>query len=76
MRTYAGKMKRFVLNRIEDETGISGTGTVAEGVQFTSGICALSWLTEIKSIAAVYDDIDTVEKLHGHDGKTIVEWVD
>ncbi len=69
-------MKRFVLNRIEDETGVSGTGTVAEGIQFTSDVCVLSWLTEVKSVAAVYDDIETVEALHGHGGKTVVQWVD
>jgi hypothetical protein len=69
-------LKRFLLQRAEDETGVSGVGTVAEGVQFTSGICVLSWLTEIKSIAAIYDNIEIVDKLHGHNGKTVIQWVD
>ena len=67
-------MKLFILNRTEDESGVSGTGTVAEGVQFGNGKCALSWLTEHSSVA-LYDDIVTLEAIHGHDGKTVVEWI-
>ena len=69
-------MRRFLLKRLEDETGVSGTGYVAEGIQFSSGICVLSWLTKIKSMGALQDNIDTVNKLHGHGGKTVIEWVD
>lgn len=67
-------MNLFILNRVEDESGVSGTGVVAEGVQFANGKCALSWLTEHSSVA-VYDDISTLEAIHGHDGKTIVRWL-
>jgi len=66
-------MKNFHLKRLEDETGISGTGIVAEGVQFSGGKCVLTWLTEFSSIA-IYDNIDLVEKIHGHSGKTIIVW--
>ena len=34
-------MKLFQLHRHEDESGVSGTGIVAEGVQFSDGKCAL-----------------------------------
>lgn len=68
-------MKRFNLFRLEDETGISGTGIVAEGVQFKTGKCALGWLTEVSSIA-IYDNIGELEQIHGHEGKTIVRWID
>ena len=60
-------IKHFVLNRVEDKTGISGEGVIAEGVQFTDGQCVLRWLTEYSSIA-IYDDIETLEAIHGHDG--------
>jgi hypothetical protein len=66
---------RFVLFRHEDESGISGTGLVAEGILFSTGKCAISWLTEYKSIG-LYDCIDDLIKIHGHDGKTDVEWID
>jgi hypothetical protein len=62
-------MKLFELRRTEDESGISGTGTVAQGVIFDNGTCVLTWLTEHTSVA-VYASIDTVVKIHGHEGKT------
>lgn len=67
-------MKLFALMRTEDESGVSGVGVVAEGVQFTNGKCALSWLTEHSSVA-VYDDIATLEAIHGHNGKTQIVWM-
>lgn len=66
-------MRTFVLNRLEDETGISGTGIIAEGVQFSDGKCVLSWLTEVNSVG-VYDSINNIIAIHGHDGKTEIEW--
>ncbi len=67
--------RRFLLYRIEDDCKVSGTGTVAEGVQFTSGRCVIFWLTDTPSVA-VYHDIIDVEKVHGHGGKTIIRWID
>jgi hypothetical protein len=66
-------MTIFYLYRIEDETGISGTGIVADGVEFSCGKCVLSWVTEFKSIA-VYDSIDELIKIHGHNGKTEIRY--
>lgn len=68
-------MKRFWLRRIEDESGISGTGDVAEGIVFTSGKAVLNWTTEHTSIA-VYDSLEELMAIHGHDGKTILVWID
>ncbi len=62
-------MRTFFLDRIEDATGISGTGRVAEGVQFSNGWCAMSWLTQHTSVA-FYPSIETLEAIHGHGGKT------
>lgn len=68
-------MKRFYLLRREDETGVSGTGIVALGVQFPDGRCVMRWLTNPSSFG-VYDSIEDVEKIHGHGGRTVVEWID
>ncbi len=68
-------MKRFVLQRDEDESGISGEGIVAEGVQFSSGKCAMHWLTDVTSVA-MYDNIEDLESIHGHDGKSKIMWLD
>ncbi len=35
-------MRRFQLNRIVDESGVSGTGVVAQGVEFDNGFCAMT----------------------------------
>lgn len=66
-------MKLFELVRLEDATGISGTGVVAQGVQFDSGKCVMQWLTKINS-TAVYDSIQDLEAIHGHGGKTVIQW--
>lgn len=68
-------MRVFKLLREEDESGISGTGVVAEGVVFSSGKCALGWLSGPKDAGrsvCVYDSIGDVERIHGHGGKTKV----
>jgi hypothetical protein len=67
-------MRLFQLHRNEDESGVSGTGIVAEGVEFTDGKCALSWLTD-KSSKGFYDCIQHIEDIHGHNGKTIIKWL-
>lgn len=68
-------MRRFVLNRLEDVSGISGTGTVAEGVRFSDGRVALMWTTRNRSLA-FYDSLEDVVAIHGHGGKTIVRFID
>lgn len=68
-------MRRFHLQRNEDATGISGTGKVAEGVLWTNGWVSLMWLTEVFSLVT-YPDLASVEKIHGHGGRTLVVWDD
>ncbi len=68
-------MKTFELIRHEDESGISGTGKVAEGIEFSNGKCALCWISKYRSVA-VYDSLRELEQIHGHDGKTEVRWLD
>ncbi len=67
--------RKFFLNRTADVCGVSGTGNVAEGVQFSSGKCVIAWISETPSVE-VYDNIDEVLRIHGHEGKTIVNWID
>lgn len=67
--------RRFVLERDLDETGISGTGRVVEGVQFSDGHCAYRWCTG--SVTGQYaDSIEIIRAVHGHGGKTRVVWLD
>jgi hypothetical protein len=69
-------MRKFQLRRLEDETGVSGTGIVTEGYCYrSSGVCVMRWLTGTSSIA-FYRSIEDVEIIHGHGGKTVVEWLE
>lgn len=68
-------MRRFYLKRIEDESGVSGSGYVAEGIEFSDGSCAINWLTHT-ACHGIYKNIKQLELVHGHGGKTVVEWKD
>lgn len=67
--------RRFMLHRAEDVSGLSGTGVVAEGIEFSDGTCALRWKTKHRC-TAVYDSILVLEFIHGHEGKTKILWID
>lgn len=67
-------MKLFQFHRTEDINGISGTGVVAEGVEFSDGHVAVRWLTPTPS-TNIYDNIKQVEEIHGHGGRTKVVWL-
>lgn len=73
--SHKAGIRRFNLQRNEDESGISGTGVVAEGVEFSNGRCVISWKTKHSSIA-IYDSIFQLDAIHSHGGKTIVVWLD
>lgn len=66
-------MRRFVLIRKEDVSGVSGTGEVAEGVEFHDGKVALCWFGPYHSVEII-ENLPTVDKIHGHDGKTYIDW--
>jgi hypothetical protein len=68
-------MKRFMFKRTEDVSGVSGTGYVAEGIEFGDGSVAIRWVGDHPS-TAVWDSIEDAIQIHGHGGKTTVEWLD
>lgn len=68
-------MRRFSLVRTEDFSGVSGTGNVAEGVEFSNGSAVLRWKTEYSS-TCIYQSIADVIRIHGHEGRTKVEFID
>jgi hypothetical protein len=69
----SGLVRTFTLIRDVDLNGISGTGNVAQGVEFDDGVCAMHWLTQYRS-TAIYPDVETLEVIHGHEGMTRIEW--
>jgi hypothetical protein len=72
---HVTRMRRFELHRDEDESGVSGVGTVCEGVEFTNGMCAITWLTPTRCVG-VYENIKNIEEVHGHQGKTRIVFLD
>lgn len=69
------KVRRFQLVRHVDVSGVSGTGAVAEGVEFTDGTVSLRWYGEWPT-TSLWPDIRAVEAVHGHNGATTVDWID
>jgi len=67
--------RRFVLSRKNDVSGVSGTGNVAEGVQFDDGSVAMRWTSKTPS-TVLYGKISDVRAVHGHDRKTKIKWID
>jgi hypothetical protein len=68
-------MRRFHFNRVEDASGVSGTGRVAEGVLFDNGLVALTW-NSVHKCVNVYTSLAEMMAVHGHEGKTVMVWMD
>lgn len=68
-------MRRFKLVRHHDVSGVSGTGVVAEGIEFTDGSVAIRWHGPHPSTAA-WPSIDDAIAVHGHSGSTEFVWID
>ena len=80
------KFRLFKLLRINDKTGVSGTGLIAEGVIWSDGSVSLRWLGDtpsfvnfegVPSTAMLEREGDLhVQKVHGHEGKTRLVYFD
>ena len=68
-------MRRFVCIRNEDKSGVSGVGTIAEGMVMSSGTTVIQWLTGISSIA-FYPSFEAMRSIHGHAGATKFRFLD
>jgi len=69
------RLRRFVFKRTTDVSGTSGTGIVAEGVQFTDGTVAVRWRSFISS-HVIYPNAQAAEAIHSHGGATKLVWLD
>lgn len=68
-------MRRFLLMRAEDVSGTSGLGVVAEGVEYSNGQVAIHWLSQIE-VVGVYGNMKGIDAIHGHGGRTTIQWLD
>ena len=65
----------FLLVRDEDETGVSGEGVVAKGIEFPGGLCLMQWIVPPAQSIVVHQTMEKLERIHGHNGKTRVEYL-
>lgn len=72
------KLRRFYLNRIRDESGVSGTGIVGVGVIFPSGHAVMEWTSTRTGIPGFefHTNLDNLVAIHGHGGATEVKFYD
>ena len=58
-------MRRFVMHRQHDASGVSGTGLVLEGVLFSTGVVVIHWLTPPpRGSISVFDSLDQFLGIH------------
>lgn len=77
MKVPEGYVRRFVLQRNEDVSGVSGLGVVAEGVLFSSDVAVLQWCGEWPtSVVWHQQGMASIDKIHGHQGRTQIVWLD
>ena len=69
------RMRRFILFRIKDATGVSETGVIAEGTVFTDGLSVIHWLREPFAMG-VYPTLNDVIAVHGHEGGMQLHFID
>lgn len=60
-----------------DDSGVSGVGVVAEGIEFTDGSVALRWCVPRSPKSTVlWGSVTDLLAIHGHGGHTRLEWFD
>lgn len=70
-------MKTYYLRRDEDVSGNSGCGRVAQVAEFDDGTAVLHWNLGANqsgvSSTEVFASIDDLLRVHGHDGRSVLE---
>jgi hypothetical protein len=73
-RPGARRLRTLVMIRDVDVSQTSGTGTVAEGVEFSDGQVVLHWITAKPGSIEIWKSISDAEFIHGHGGATHFEF--
>jgi hypothetical protein len=67
--------KIFVLDRKEDNTGNSGTGIIADGIEFPCGKVVVCWRGP-KSSVVIWNNIDEMRDISCTPSKIMINWKD
>jgi hypothetical protein len=62
------------LTRIEDVSGVSGTGRIATVLAFDDK-CIVYWGCSSIHQVEIFDSVEDLISIHGHEGKTTVVWI-
>ncbi|MFI5731809.1 hypothetical protein ACIA49_16915 [Kribbella sp. NPDC051587] len=73
MNTMRRQARLFRLVRHADASGLRGTGTLAEGVEWSDGSVALRWRGPWASTSS-WDRIEALLAVHATDGRTLLHW--
>lgn len=68
--------KRFLLKRVVDDSGVSGCGYVAMGVQWPSKKVTIEWIVGEHISQENHESLEDCMAIHGHGDHTVVEWLD
>ena len=69
--------RRFLVVRHEDVSGVSGTGIVCEGIQFSDTHAAIHWIgSKYPWTTPAPEGVVAIKDIHGHGKKTELVWVD
>ena len=64
-------LRVYEMVRDADVSGVSGTGLVAEVVEFSNGIAVVSWSwSDNPSVTMHINGAASVRSIHGHNGST------
>jgi hypothetical protein len=73
-------MRGFRMCRDSDASGVSGTGLVLEGVQFSTGVVVIHWLTPPpRGSISVFDSLEQFLSIHVRphpDNGTVIDFDD
>lgn len=68
-------LKSYYLNRTVDHSGLSGTGKVADILEYPDFGVVVIWrydtLAKVSSVS-VFNSLDDLIKVHGHNGDTVL----
>ena len=72
-------MKAYHLRRDHDVSGKSGTGHIAQAVEFDDGTVVVHWSGDKTKAGVasteVFSSIADMLKVHGHEGRTVLETI-
>jgi hypothetical protein len=73
--TTQQKPRLFQLVRHTDVSGVRGTGTLAEGVEWSDGAVTLRWRGRWPATSVWDGGIDALLAVHGQGGRTQIHWL-